>query len=426
MGQPVFTEQIETAAVQFDNGGDFVRFLFNPKFWDGLSAHDKLFVICHEALHLILNHGVRIKDSVDREACNKALDIVVNHMLVRSFGFIRENIKDWKDFCWVDTIFKTKDGSPPLDKNNRIIPTDESFEYYINLFKKMDISDGGGGSSGSGKGKGKGKGKGQRTVDDHSKLGENAGDEVIDQLDKNLADEDKETLQKVIGEHFQPGGLKPGTGTGGQWHFVKTKKLVKRKWETIIKKWSVKYLKIAEKFHEQWSRLNRRFLFLPNDLFLPSEMEIDIKHNQKGRIQVYFYMDTSGSCWHMKDRFFQAAESLPKDKFDVRLFCFDTVVQETKVEAKRVYGGGGTSFGIIEESIQEEIKKGGGKYPEAIFIATDGEGTKVNPEKPEKWHWLIASHLPLKKVSGVGRFVHNPVMDLVPKQCNLYDLQEFE
>lgn len=32
VGMPVFTDEVETAAVRFDRAGDFVRFLFNPEY----------------------------------------------------------------------------------------------------------------------------------------------------------------------------------------------------------------------------------------------------------------------------------------------------------------------------------------------------------------------------------------------------------
>ena len=31
--------------------------LINPKFWDSLNYYNKAFVIAHECLHIILNHG---------------------------------------------------------------------------------------------------------------------------------------------------------------------------------------------------------------------------------------------------------------------------------------------------------------------------------------------------------------------------------
>ena len=124
MGKPVFSDQIDTAAVKFNKHGQFIEFIFNKKFYDSLDLKNKLFVICHEALHLILNHGLRGKDSNNRTAANASMDVVVNHLLVNKFGFIREKIKDQDKYCWVDTLFKNK-------KN---ISSDESFEFYYNLF----------------------------------------------------------------------------------------------------------------------------------------------------------------------------------------------------------------------------------------------------------------------------------------------------
>ena len=43
-------------------------------------------------MHVILNHGHRSKDSKNKNAANVAMDIVVNHLLVDRFGFIREKI----------------------------------------------------------------------------------------------------------------------------------------------------------------------------------------------------------------------------------------------------------------------------------------------------------------------------------------------
>jgi hypothetical protein len=111
-------------------------------------------------------------------------------------------------------------------------------------------------------------------------------------------------------------------------------------------------------------------------MFLPSDMEIEDDNDEKTRIKVYFYLDTSGSCWGLKDRFFAAALSLPDDRFDIRLFCFDTTVQETTLESRKIYGGGGTSFSILEAHIQKEIKEKG-EYPEAVFVITDGYAATV-------------------------------------------------
>lgn len=401
MGKPFFNEDIETAAVQFDENGGFIWFHFNPQFWKRLQLKDKLFVICHEALHIVLNHGIRTKDSgLNRSATNVALDIRVNHTLVTGFGFARENIQDWQDFCWVDTVFKDKKPLPP---------DDEQSEYYYNLFEKVygDF------------GMGDGDEDGPRTVDDHDLMGEGSGDwsKVIDELNNSLSDEEKESLKNTIDKHFENDKGKPsdskkaGVGTGGQWVFVDAKVKKKKKWETVIRKWSKKYLIDKDKDVEQWARLNRRMTMLPKNMFLPTDMEVDDSDKEKTKIDVWFFLDTSGSCWNLKDRFFEAALSLPTERFDVRLFCFDTSVQETSLESKKVYGGGGTAFDIMEKEIQKEIQQKGIKYPEAVFVITDGYGTTIKPEKPEKWYWFITE-------GGIKSYID--------RNCNFYSLADFE
>lgn len=421
MGKPIFSDAVETAAVQFDETGDFVIFHFNPIFWKKLDHYNKMFVICHEALHVILNHGVRIKDAgINRQATNAALDVVVNHSLVRDFGFDRDSILNEGDLCWTDTVFKGRDPLPP---------DNEMFEFYYNLFEKCYGPGGGPGEGGEGRGDNSmgGHSDGEGTVDDHSFMKPGEGEEesgdwdkVVDKLNEGISEEEKEGIKNLVDKHFQQDGKpsskknqKAGTGTGGIWTFAGKKKVKKKKkWETVIKKWSRKYLKDERKEVEQWARINRRMSMLPTNMFLPSEMEIDDTYEDPHKIKVYFFLDTSGSCWGLKDRFFDAALSLPTDRFDVRLFCFDTTVKETTLESRKVYGGGGTAFNIIEAHVQKEMRKEEkGKYPEAVFVITDGYGNHVKPEAPQKWYWFLTQ-------GGSKSYI--------PKESNTFNLGDYE
>jgi len=161
---------------------------------------------------------------------------------------------------------------------------------------------------------------------------------------------------------------------------------------------------------EQWVRINRRFALVDTELILPTEMEVEDVWEEKDRIRVDFYMDTSGSCIGMKDRFFKAAASLPEERFDVRLYCFDTRCYDTTLESKKMEGGGGTSFQCIEDDIQERCQKNGEKYPVAVFVLTDGYGDEISPEDPEAWYW----------------FVTNGYYNYIPKESKKYNLDEFE
>jgi len=150
-------------------------------------------------------------------------------------------------------------------------------------------------------------------------------------------------------------------------------------------------------------------VLLPKDLMLPTDIDVDDLHHDKNKIDVWFFLDTSGSCYHLKDRFFAAAASLPENRFNIRLFCFDTSVQETDLISKKIYGGGGTSFKILEQHIQNEINSKNCKYPE-VFVISDGWGDYVNPQFPAKWHWFLTEN---------GSKTH------LPKKSNIYELKDY-
>lgn len=387
MGAPIFTESIETACVSFDKVGEQIGFMFNPKFYAKLTPYERRFVIAHECLHVILNHGVRSRDMRRgyMDIANVAMDVVVNHALTDSFGFDRTKLSNWKDLCWLDTVFK----------DQKQVMEGQSFEYYFNILKKkakvikLPFS----------------------LVDDHSGFtADNGWEAVIDKLNGELTEYEKESLKGVIDKHFQETPRSPaGTKPGGQWTFAGVGRVAKKKkWETVIKKWALKFVSDFRQ-QEQWARIHRRLTLLPTDLMLPSEMEEE-DLVEPSKIEVWFFQDTSGSCAGYRDRFFTAALSLPPWRFDVKMHCFDTQVYETTLESRKLYGFGGTRFDVIETYIQEYMQKHDTKYPEAVFMITDGYGSFVKPQLPEKWYWFL-----------VGRCAH-----YIPKESNVYKLDDFE
>jgi hypothetical protein len=139
--------------------------------------------------------------------------------------------------------------APVFKDKNPIPPDNEMFEYYYNLFEKS-FGKNGMGESGPG------------LVDDHDSMKEGSEnwDKVIDSLNSGMTEEEKESLKSTIEKHFQSEpeqknkteDKKAGLGTGGQWTFAGTSHVQKKaKWETIIKKWSKKYLNDKEKDQEQ-------------------------------------------------------------------------------------------------------------------------------------------------------------------------------
>lgn len=383
IGKPNFTQEIPTAAVTFNKDGEFLQFIFNPKFWDGLNNYERAFVISHESLHVFLNHGVRFLELVPQLA-NMAADVVINEMLVNRFGFDREKISNYENYCWIDTVFK--------DEVN--IEQDESFEYYYSKLsdniETIKI------------------GSNIKILDDHSGLGDisNNVKKVFEKISKGLSEHeklsslefDKNQDDKTKNEYKQA-GLHPGTNAKTITVTVKPKK----KWETVIKNW-VK--RSADQDDELWNKRSRRITLLDNKMILPVDVEEDIKRD---KIHIWFFQDTSGSCTDLAERFFKAAKSIPKNKFQVQMFCFDTQVYKTDLESGKLYGFGGTSFSCINSFVIKHERDFNIK-PHAIFVITDGYGDDIKPKNPEKWHWFLSTDY----------------TTCIDKKCNIYKLEDYE
>lgn len=405
LGNPIFTDKVKTAAVEFDRIGECINFYLNPEFWKKQTDEQKQFVIAHECLHVLFYHGVRaslLNDKHSRNNANVAMDVVVNHTLEDSFGFDRKEVDPKGNYCWIDTVFP----------NRKDVQVGKSFEHYYNLLKSEPPPGSGGKDKEKKKGGGKDESEGQggpQLADDHDFLEsfndpkfEKQVEDILNNYDTQDVHEMVENETKDIKQEIKQAGLNPG-------NLAKiatlTKRIIKKKWETVIKRWTQKFN--FEKDEEQWVRKNRRIESMPSDFMLPSEQEVELE--EKSRITVYFFQDTSGSCAHLADRFFAAASSLDPKRFNVVMHCFDTQVYPTTLASKKLYGFGGTTFTCIENYIQQQVRMGK-KYPSAVFVITDGYGDNVSPEKPDKWYWFLSVDY----------------KSCIPKTCNIFKLADYE
>lgn len=375
LGEPLFTEAIPTAAVGFDKYGERVLYMFNPKFWKELNDTERCFVICHECFHVLLKHGKRAL-GLDKAKGNIALDIPINHNLFDNMYFDKTEFSrlSLKDICLVENVF-----DKPVSK-------EKCAEHYYKLLMEGD---------------GVNPKFNRQIIDVHltkediEKLKE-VGIDIQIVPSQNLEDKLEEiSVDGAVEGEEKEKGEESGTGR----FKAKYEYNPKRKWETIIKNWALK--QGGRKLVEQWARKGNRHYNLRHELLLPFEIEEDSLSKEK--IDVWFYQDTSGSCQHLAQRFFNAANSLPKNRFRVKLFGFDTSVYE--IVDNSLKGFGGTAFDIIENHIQENAEK----YP-TVFVITDGYGNNVQPEFPKKWHWFLSAD-----------YKH-----CIPDECNTYNLEDYE
>ena len=402
VGDIVETKAIPTAAITFDKEGRGIQFIINPDFWDQLTDYDKAFVISHECLHVYFDHGRRMMD-LDRKIGNIAGDVVINHYLEDAFGFEREKITNHNMYCWRDTVFPGRKDVQP----NR------SLEYYYDLLAEQ----GGAGEQGEG-----GEGGGPQTVDDHSGWADmdpetakeilDAMQDVVDRVTDNMSPEEIEDFEDKIGngEEIQK-AQQAGNAAGMITKKIRLGHVIKkRKWETVVQKVIGRFMTLTEDVEiEQWARMARRLSMMGSELMLPSMMEDSVP--KRDRIDVWFFQDTSGSCVDYAKRFFKAAASIPEDRFKVRGFCFDTRTYEVDFKKGELQGFGGTYFHIIEDEIQRRVREEKCLYPQAVFIITDGYGSNVHPEFPERWYWFMTDYHSTSNI---------------PKKSNVYLLKDYE
>ncbi|MDR3690327.1 MAG: hypothetical protein P4L46_13175 [Fimbriimonas sp.] len=389
VGRPVFTEQIETAAIAFDSKGAPLRFLFNPDFYRRLDPYSREFVVCHEMLHVVLNHGFRTIGLESDIAANIAADLVVNHLLVSRFGFRRELLIDWESACWVDTVF-------PLRGKLRPAADLTLEQYYELLLKQVDWHL-------------------MRLIDEHlfepgpsgsltSRRGSRELNAHLARVSPLLANE----IKSLLGADGR--SAQAGSETLGAWCQVNPVPPEKVPWEWLIR--NRLGFKSADRITEGWVNPPRRLMAV-EELVLPSPMPDPSAKVPKTQ-SCFFFLDTSGSCWDYKDRFFGLARSLMRAKFKVELCSFDTRVYRLDLAKTEVKGGGGTSFAAIEawlrvRSLPSKRDTEPLPYPDVVIVLTDGVGDKVEPLFPERWHWLLTSNC----------------VELVPKASVQYRLSEY-
>ncbi|GAA2112408.1 vWA domain-containing protein [Actinomadura alba] len=101
-------------------------------------------------------------------------------------------------------------------------------------------------------------------------------------------------------------------------------------------------------------------------------------------------LDTSGS---MPDQVVEWLTELVGriDGVEAHWLSFDAVVMPFR-PGERVYGGGGTNFGVVRDYVEGRLAVKGERldeHPDAVIMVTDGHAAQMTPAEPDKWIWLI-------------------------------------
>lgn len=387
LGNPIFDETIKTACIVYQPDTGRMVFALNKEFFESLNKTSKLFMLCHEALHILYEHPFRAVDKeLNADIANIAQDIVINELLLKEYGFLKEKLNFNFSICLVDTVFNENQ----IVSNN--IAKDMTFmEYYKILEKEMqddqDLSD-------------KIK-SGFYELDKHNNnlTSVDGKKGTIRDMPIELVDDLIETATLTLTKKEQKDFLKDfgqcRTYIGfGESYFVKEIPQQQQKvWQDLVKSKIKSLMNKGSKLQDSFRVENRKFGMLAKGFVIPGEDDLTFYKPEK--YNLYFFMDISGSCFDYKDEFFNIVRTVPEKFFNIRLFSFDTRVVELDIKSPKVYGGGGTRFDIIESKIQETLKEGDKrytKYPDLVMVLSDGDGNKVSPERPKNWTWLLTQN----------------------------------
>lgn len=345
MGRPEFSDEISTACVEFSSTGEWVRFLFNPDYWRSLDQCMRDFVVCHEVLHVVLAHGVRTTHLTARLRANIAADLVVNHLLVDRYEFVRERVRDWASYCWCDTVFETpwanRHGTlegyyEALGQTrSRVRNLVDVHEFATRLFEENEMR--------------------VRVDRFHRDLLARYGTGVLDELAEGVE-------ARQAGWSLGLGDLAAEVGPGQ----------ASLHWSAVLNR---VLGTTVETDADSWASPHRRWAGLP--------IEVPGRGGEKRRKRLALFIDTSGSCWGERKRLVQVARSL-EARAEVEAFAFDTEAVPLGPKIRQVWGGGGTDFRCIEACVA-----GLPRYPDAVVVLTDGAGHAVKPKHPRRWHWVL-------------------------------------
>lgn len=447
LGEAEYSDKIPTACICKSKGDDKIKFLINYDFFWSLNETDQLFVICHESLHLFFRHLNDVeKYKLNPKIANIAMDIVINETLVNHFGFKRNLLSFSKSIAFINTVFSeeqiaehnlniTKSYHYFYGAIMREIEKNSDFEEKINKLSSIDdhsVSYNDNEQKDSDKSSEKNTSESDQdssleddllsdqnssSSEDEQDLSENNQDGEGNQKKEyfDLSPEDIENLidnvchnndfDKKQLENFEE--LMKNTFNKDDFEMVLENKNVtlfkkkeKKKWQKLIEfvNPSIMTDKLIEK--DSFAKEANHFLYTLDKRFvLPARLNSYGK--SKDKIDLYFFMDVSGSCIAYVDLFLDIVSKIPIEMFNLHLYSFDTKTEEIEIDYKQkrfkkyINIGGGTDFSVINNQIENDLKnKKIRKYPDFVCVLTDGYSYSVQniPEKHQnKWLWLIIS-----------------------------------
>lgn len=359
---------------------DGSRLIFDPEFVEILSGRELQFVILHEVLHCVLEHCIR-GQNVQSLLYNIACDIVVNSTILDMWGL------DTFKIVGKEAMHLALDG-----KEGRFYNAEEI--YYMLLQKQGNAPEQGSkGLNGEG---------GNRF-----RIGKRGNPFDVDEPNQPVEDLDISPFDR----HDLWQGICDKTQLRDDWN-GRIRNTIKDCGDSTGMPQSVRRVvqELADRARLDWKQLLHDFLqfdqydytFVPpdrryadTDFYLPAFNEDEDNGSAK---DIWVCVDTSASLSEEELAYAmtEILDAMRQARLRGKISFFDSNITEpepfeTETELKKIIprGGGGTSFQIIFDYLQEKIYP---ELPRAILVFTDGYATW--PEERDTMDvpvlWLIS------------------------------------
>ena len=385
---------------------DGSRLIFDPEFAEKLSERELQFVILHEVMHCVLKHCIRGKN-LHSLLYNIACDIVVNSTILDMWGL--NNFK----IAGEEAMHLVPDG-----KEGRFYNAEEI--YHMLLQKQGNApshggkglnGDGGNGFGiGNGKDFGSGRGKNSKVPDKIGYAGTLDGEKSIrggavsrkksipgTGVPGDIHETDEENRQADVPDisffdrHDLWQGICDKTQLGEDWN-GRIRNAIKECGNFTGMPQSIRKVvqELMERTGLDWKQLLHEFLqfdqydytFVPPDrryaeadFYLPA---FNVDEDDGSANDIWVCVDTSASISEeeLACAMTEILDAMRQVRLKGKISFFDSNITEpkpfeteTELKVITLSGGGGTSFQIIFDYLQERIYP---ELPKAILVFTDG------------------------------------------------------
>jgi len=370
---PAESSFMSTACVIWDDHQQKAKFLFNEGFFESLTQEEFNFVVAHETIHLLNLHLLVMKKEFEkkklrkasnmemeahRQKLNIAADCVVNDSLTNLYGLNRHKTLGPIKTIYGEDVVQTDTEDLSVMDVFYLLPEDLSGYGVIDHKMWDSFFDEDGNLK-------------KEFVDKIGQIVEgNLGNSALSEADSRMI----EGLKDAMSKSSDPGLKKAGDEAKGQLRSLYKVGANALNWERILVD-----LTEYKKAEDSWNRAPRKLSHVYPDVILPQTIDAE-------REELLVFVDASGSIdMNALALFRDVLVNTPK-RFKIHAVSFDTQCYEYDiVKGEKIPGGGGTNFGILNEYVKQNCKK----HPKAIIVLTDGEGTPVSPQRPNKWCWLL-------------------------------------